>query len=57
MADWREILPSRCTLGKSFCEGTCNAIGRRSGACEKGKVRNQILNIFHKPLFDHGKDD
>merc|ERR1711934_968389 len=37
IADFREILPSRCTLGKSFCEGTCNAIGRRTGACETGK--------------------
>ena len=34
---FRELLPSRCTLGESFCEGTCNAIGRKSGSCEYGE--------------------
>ena len=30
----------RCDLGDKFCEGTCNAIGRRNGTCttlESGK--------------------
>ena len=37
-AEFREILPSRCTLGESFCQGTCHAIGRRDGSCEYGQV-------------------
>merc|ERR1711997_954712 len=31
--DFNALLPSRCHLGRSFCEGTCNAIGRRTGEC------------------------
>merc|ERR1711874_268232 len=36
-AEFRELLPSRCTLGRSFCQSTCHAIGRRDGACEFGR--------------------
>lgn len=36
--DLRELLPSRCTLGLAFCQGTCHAIGRRDGKCEYGQV-------------------
>jgi len=31
--DFNALLPSRCHLGRAFCEGTCNAIGRRTGEC------------------------
>ena len=36
--DLRELLPSRCTLGLAFCQGTCHAIGRRDGKCQYGEV-------------------
>ena len=26
-------MPSRCDLGESFCEATCNSIGRTGGKC------------------------
>lgn len=32
----RESLPSRCDLGESVCQGTCNAIGRKTGKCVGG---------------------
>merc|ERR1711988_1306196 len=35
--DLRELLPSRCTLGLAFCQGTCHAIGRRDGKCQYGE--------------------
>merc|ERR1712020_130252 len=35
-AEFREMLPSRCTLGLPFCQATCHAIGRRDGTCEYG---------------------
>merc|ERR1712107_347146 len=28
-------LPSRCMLGESVCQGTCHAIGRAHGVCDK----------------------
>jgi len=34
--DLRESLPSRCDLGESVCQGTCNAIGRKTGKCVGG---------------------
>merc|ERR1712223_1954484 len=38
-AEFREMLPSRCTLGESFCQGTCHAIERRDGSCEYSEER------------------
>merc|ERR1711962_713855 len=32
---FKALLPSRCNLGESFCEGTCNSIGRTGGKCVK----------------------
>merc|ERR1719219_2443841 len=41
LSDLRGLLPSRCNLGESFCEGTCNAIGRTGGKClEKDGVQD-----------------
>merc|ERR1719412_713675 len=37
LSDFRELLPSRCTLGTAFCQTTCHAIGRRDGQCEYGE--------------------
>ena len=31
-----ELLPSGCNLGETFCQKTCNAIGRRYGICLDG---------------------
>merc|ERR1739849_39155 len=31
LSNLRDLLPSRCNLGESFCKGTCNAIGRLEG--------------------------
>ena len=39
-AEFRELLPSRCTLGLAFCKATCHAIARRDGTCEYGHVIN-----------------
>ena len=33
LSNLRDLLPSRCNLGEAFCEGTCNAIGRKGGKC------------------------
>ena len=41
------MLPSRCTLGESFCQGTCHAIGRRDGSCEYGRV-SYLLAVLIK---------
>eukprot|EP00092_Neocalanus_flemingeri_P041050 GFUD01044699.1.p1 GENE.GFUD01044699.1~~GFUD01044699.1.p1 ORF type:complete len:165 (+),score=35.53 GFUD01044699.1:157-651(+) len=30
---FKRLLPSRCNLGLPFCQTTCNALGRESGAC------------------------
>ena len=46
-AEFREMLPSRCTLGESFCQGTCHAIGRRDGSCEYGRV-SYLLAVLIK---------
>ena len=41
LSNLRDLLPSRCNLGESFCEGTCNAIGRTGGKClEKDGVQD-----------------
>ena len=32
---FKELLPSRCDLGLSFCQGTCHAIGSRDGVCNE----------------------
>ena len=42
--DLRELLPSRCTLGLAFCQGTCHAIGRRDGKCQYGEVQNVLIS-------------
>ncbi|XP_023325302.1 teneurin-3 [Eurytemora carolleeae] len=31
---FKRLLPSRCLLGDSFCEGTCHAMGRSNGTCK-----------------------
>ena len=33
LSDIQALLPSRCDLGESFCEKTCNSIGRTGGKC------------------------
>ena len=42
--DLRELLPSRCTLGLAFCQGTCHAIGRRDGKCQYGEVQTVLIS-------------
>ena len=47
----RKLLPSRCDLGLSFCQATCNAIGRNNGTCtEAGGDRDcQCSDTFLSP--------
>ena len=48
----RESLPSRCDLGESVCQGTCNAIGRKTGKCVGGaEVCFIVFNNF--TLFEY----
>ena len=28
LSNLKNLLPSRCDLGESFCEATCNSVGR-----------------------------
>ena len=49
--DFRELLPSRCTLGEDFCQITCHAIGRRDGACEYGKVSKVEIEEFINVMY------
>ena len=44
--DLRESLPSRCDLGESVCQGTCNAIGRKTGKCVGGSEVCYIFSII-----------
>ena len=51
--DIRKLLPSRCTLGLSFCKGTCQAGGRVGGDCTKDHVSNQqILELERKRILE-----
>ena len=33
LSNLKNLLPSRCDLGESFCQATCNSIGRTGGKC------------------------
>ena len=49
LAEFRELLPSRCSLGAEFCQATCHTIGRRDGSCEYGEV--SIINSRSSAQF------
>ena len=45
---FKELLPSRCDLGLSFCQGTCHAIGSRDGVCDENF---EVSSIFFYILW------
>ena len=53
---FRELLPSRCDVGETFCKSTCLAIGRRSGKCVDGpEVRFFVHLEWKEDNFDKVK--
>merc|ERR1712058_177761 len=46
----RSYLPSRCNLGDSFCEVTCNSIGRANGTCSTDTAGGRDCTCSDKVL-------